>query len=165
MKYTETEVVFSEFPDEITLAINISNCPIHCPGCSSKWLWNDIGNELNISSIQELIKKNEGITCIGLMGGDRDHKSVNKIAKYIKSNYPELKVGWYSGLDSISENIDPNNFDYIKLGAYDIEKGPLNMKTTNQRMYQIVPFCDTVWPQLKNAGAIDITYKFWEKKI
>ena len=35
MKYTDTQVTFSEFPDEIALCINISNCPWHCPGCHS----------------------------------------------------------------------------------------------------------------------------------
>ena len=27
MKYTGTEITFAEVPDEITLCINISNCP------------------------------------------------------------------------------------------------------------------------------------------
>jgi len=38
LKYTTAQVVFSEIPDEITLAINLSNCPIHCPNCHSKEL-------------------------------------------------------------------------------------------------------------------------------
>ena len=38
MKYIDTKIVFSEVPDEITLAINISGCPIHCADCHSKYL-------------------------------------------------------------------------------------------------------------------------------
>ena len=43
MKYVNESVVFAEIPDEVTLAINISNCPCRCPGCHSKFLWGDIG--------------------------------------------------------------------------------------------------------------------------
>ena len=46
LKYVDTKVVFQEIPDEITLAINISNCPCHCPGCHSSYLAEDIGNAL-----------------------------------------------------------------------------------------------------------------------
>lgn len=34
-KYVEEIEVFAEIPDEITLAISISGCPIHCKGISS----------------------------------------------------------------------------------------------------------------------------------
>ena len=43
LKYVNTGVVFQEIPDEVTLAINISNCPCRCPGCHSHYLWEDIG--------------------------------------------------------------------------------------------------------------------------
>ena len=46
LKYVNTDVVFQEIPDEVTLAINISNCPCHCPGCHSRYLWEDIGLSL-----------------------------------------------------------------------------------------------------------------------
>lgn len=39
LKYVNTDIVFQEFPDEVTLAINLSNCPCHCPGCHSSYLW------------------------------------------------------------------------------------------------------------------------------
>ena len=47
MKYVDTLVSFSEIPDEITLCINISNCPNKCEGCHSSWLQENIGIELN----------------------------------------------------------------------------------------------------------------------
>ena len=34
LKEYSNEIVFAEFPDEICLAINISNCPGSCSNCS-----------------------------------------------------------------------------------------------------------------------------------
>ena len=31
LRYINTDIVFQEFPDEVTLAINISGCPCRCP--------------------------------------------------------------------------------------------------------------------------------------
>ena len=143
-------VVFEEIPDEITLAINITNCPCHCIGCHSKFLWEDSGTQLSKSELDELIKKNDGITCVCFMGGDSEPKTVNLLAEYIQ-NAKNLKVGWYSGMDELSDDIKVENFDYIKIGHYDYELGGLNEKTTNQRLYKV------------NEGEFeDITYKFWK---
>lgn len=30
LKYVNCGIVFQEIPDEVTLSINISNCPCHC---------------------------------------------------------------------------------------------------------------------------------------
>ena len=53
LKYVNSSVVFQEIPDEVTLAINISNCPCHCPGCHSKYLWEDIGLPLTTGAIDD----------------------------------------------------------------------------------------------------------------
>ena len=45
-KYLDTQIVFAEIPDEITLAINITNCPFRCPDCHSPELQRNIGNNL-----------------------------------------------------------------------------------------------------------------------
>ena len=96
-KYLDTQVVFQEFPDEITLAINITNCPCHCPGCHSKELAEDIGDILDEPSIDKMIAKNSEITCIGFMGGDSNPREIVELAIYVRKNYPNIKVGWYSG--------------------------------------------------------------------
>ena len=49
LKYVDTKIVFREVPDEITLCINISNCPCHCKGCHSPYLAEDIGTVLDES--------------------------------------------------------------------------------------------------------------------
>jgi anaerobic ribonucleoside-triphosphate reductase activating protein len=147
MKYLNTEIGFIEFPDEISLLINITNCPFHCKGCHSPELWEDIGYQLNKQKLAELIESNKGITLVGFMGGEPS--VINTLAAFIKNEYPNLKVGWYWGGNSIPENINKNNFDYIKVGPYIEPCGSLSNPNTNQRMYEITP----------NA-IIDITHEF-----
>ena len=138
LKYVDTKIVFQEIPDEVTLAINISGCPCNCRGCHSSYLAEDIGEPLDLQHLTNLIDSNKGITCVGLMGGDANPSEVDNIAQDIKEYYPELKVGWYSGRQELSKEIDLQNFDVIKLGPYIEELGPLTSKTTNQRMYKVV---------------------------
>lgn len=149
-------VVFEEIPNEITLAINITNCPNRCVGCHSSFLQEDIGNELTEESLDKMIEENDGITCVCFMGGDREPSSISDLGKYIKEKYSNLKVGWYSGKDKISERINIENFDYIKIGHYEEKFGPLNKRTTNQRLYKVEFDSKTEKRILK-----DITEKFW----
>lgn len=154
LKYVDSKVVFAEIPNEITLAINISNCPCHCEGCHSPYLAEDIGEPLDLQHLTNLIDGNKGITCVCIMGGDANPSEVDDIAQDIKEYYPNLKVGWYSGRDYISKDIDMSNFNYIKYGHYDKDKGPLNSKTTNQVMLEIDVIQGKVFTK-------DITAKFW----
>ena len=154
LKYVDTLVGFAEIPDEITLAINISNCPCHCEECHSPYLAKDIGKPLDLQHLTDLIDTNKGITCVCIMGGDANPSEVDDIAQDIKEYYPELKVGWYSGRDYISKDINLENFNYIKYGHYDENKGPLNSKTTNQVMLEIDVVGNKVFKK-------DITSKFW----
>lgn len=151
IKYYNAMVVFEELPSEIALAINITNCPCHCKGCHSQFLWEDIGTPLTKSELDELIDKNNGITCVCLMGGDREPNMINRFAAYIKDS-KKLKVGWYSGKDDLPSEIKLDNFDYIKIGHYDEELGGLNKRTTNQRLYKV-----------NNDKLEDITEVFWKK--
>ena len=151
LKYVDTKVVFAEIPDEITLAINISGCPCNCKGCHSSYLSEDIGEPLDLQHLTNLIDSNKGITCVGLMGGDANPSEVDDIAQDIKEYYPELKVGWYSGRQELSKDIELDNFNFIKLGPYIEEFGPLNSRTTNQRFYKV-----------SNGKLINITSRFWK---
>lgn len=153
LKYANTAIVFQEVPNEITLAINISNCPCHCKGCHSSYLAEDIGTPLDIEALTTLIYNNDGITCVAIMGGDSNPLDVAEIAWYIKSRWSSLKVAWYSGRQELHKDIQANirKFDFIKLGPYIEELGPLNSKTTNQRFYEVV-----------DNKLIDKTYLFWK---
>ncbi|MBO4530771.1 MAG: anaerobic ribonucleoside-triphosphate reductase activating protein [Paludibacteraceae bacterium] len=153
LKYADYDIVFQEIPNEVTLAINISNCPNRCVGCHSPYLMEDVGEELNETSLDALIEKyGKDVTCICFMGGDADHKSVASLAHYIKEKYQPLKVGWYSGKPNLPESFPLADFDYIKVGPYREDCGPLNSRTTNQRLYSIF-----------NGELMDITSKFWRK--
>lgn len=193
LKYTDTQVTFAEIPDEITLCINLSNCPCHCKGCHSSYLAEDIGEVLTITRIEKLIKANKGITAICFMGGDNDPKLINHYAKVIKKSYineveatykvnnivnlskgmslnhgdniillknipSPIKVGWYSGRQELAKEIDINNFDFIKLGPYLEEYGPLNCRTTNQKFYRIVH------TSMGTSKMYDETFKFWKNE-
>lgn len=151
LKYVDAKVVFAEVPDEVTLAINISNCPCQCKGCHSSYLAQDIGTELTFNEVRKLIKKNSGVSCIAIMGGDAEPDKINTLASFIINHYNSIKVAWYSGRQELSNSIDLSNFDYIKLGSYKEEFGPLNSRTTNQRFYKV-----------NGKELVDITSKFWK---
>ena len=137
MKYVDTKVVFREIPDEIALAINISNCPVRCPGCHSSYLAQDIGEILDENALETLIKENTGITCVSFMGGDAEPMLVGSYSRWIKFRFPGLKTAWYSGRDLSHAEINLDTLDYVKVGPYIDEYGPLNSPTTNQRFYSI----------------------------
>ena len=152
LKYVNTGIVFQEIPDEVTLAINISNCPCHCPGCHSHYLWEDVGLPLDAEAIDAFVKQygNE-ISCIAFMGGDADPVSVNRLAQYIHEEHPQFKVAWYSGRIRIPRGVARADFDYIKLGPFIRHLGPLKQPTTNQRLYR----------KDDNGVFEDITSRFW----
>lgn len=137
MKYVDTKVVFREVPDEVTLAVNISGCPVKCPGCHSSYLVQDIGEILDRESLVRLIDANPGISCVSFMGGDADPAFVSALAEFVHSTHPGIKTCWYSGRGL--ENAGPylGNLDYVKVGPYIDEFGPLDKETTNQRFYKI----------------------------
>ena len=139
LKYVNTDIVFQEFPDEVTLAINLSNCPCHCPGCHSAYLWQDIGQPLTIHRLEELLSEEAipDLTCVGLMGGDAEPKSVSELARYLRQAHPELKIGWYTGRTTIASDIDRRCFDYIKVGPFLRHLGGLDSPRTNQRMFHL----------------------------
>lgn len=155
LKYHSSYIGFREIPDEISLCINISNCPNNCKGCHSPWLKEDVGEDLNIESLNTLINKNKGVSCICFMGGDQDFTEVSKLAIIVKTrnDYP-YKTAWYSGRQHIPNEFNINAFDYIKVGPYIEELGGLDNINTNQRLYMI-------YPNYFGIIQIDITNKFW----
>ncbi len=153
LKYVNCGIVFQEIPDEVTLSINISNCPCRCPGCHSSYLWEDIGEVFDCDAVDRFMDRyGNDITCICIMGGDSSPKDVENIARHIHTAYPEIKTGWYSGRKDVPPGIDKDAFDYIKLGAYIKDKGALKERTTNQRLYK----------KSEDGTFCDITSRFWK---
>lgn len=136
MKYTDCDIVFREIPDIVTLAINLSGCPFKCEGCHSSYLRADIGNELTFEVIDDIIKKHAGVECVCFMGGDAYIDDLNLAIRHIKLKHA-LLVGWYSGADKINNLININYLDYLKIGSYKKDLGPLDSINTNQRLYKI----------------------------
>lgn len=138
LKYYNYDIVCQEIPDEITLAINISNCPNKCPGCHSPWLWEDQGEELNCHSLKLILEKySKAVTCVCFMGGDREPKAVEQLSIFVKTNYPTLNTAWYSGKEMFPDSFDYKAFNYVKLGGYVQSLGGLRSATTNQRLFRV----------------------------
>ena len=161
LKYVDTLVTFSEVPDEISLCINISNCPHRCKGCHSPYLQEDIGEILTKEKLKELIDANQGITCVCFMGGDSDIPWLTTLAQYVRNRY-QLRTAWYSGLNWTPQIDRPTSwvFDYIKTGPYIEECGPLTSRKTNQRMHargSVLHKMDT-----SPHTFYDITDRFWK---
>ena len=175
VKVASYDVVFQEIPGEVTLALNLSNCPCHCPGCHSPHLAEDIGEPLDEELLDGLIARYKGlITCVAFMGGDANPAEVCRLAEYIQrptTNDQRLKTAWYSGRPALPECLiakggltaERSNsvndltgvagpFDYIKLGPYIESLGGLKSPTTNQRLYKRV-----------GENWEDITASFWRK--
>lgn len=150
LKYIYCKEVFSEVPGEISLGISISGCTIHCQGCHSRELWEDKGTPLTIEELQSLLDKHQGITCLCLLGGEHDIDSLIELFIYA---HKRLKTAWYCGLDMIpKDKIGILEYlDFLKVGRFDLDLGPINEKTTNQRFYKI-----------KEGKMYDCTELFWK---
>ena len=133
LKVASFDIVFQEIPGEVTLALNLSNCPCHCPGCHSQHLAQDIGEPLNEELMDGLIARYGAmITCVAFMGGDAAPDEVAHWAAYVTER--DLKTAWYSGRTSYPKN--PRTLDYLKLGPYIESLGGLKSPDTNQRFYK-----------------------------
>lgn len=89
------------------------------------------------------------------MGGDSDAIHLVALASWVKT-HTHLKVAWYSGRQELAGIVARQLqwFDFIKLGPYKEEFGPLNSRTTNQRFYKV-----------SGKELVDITNKFWKHEI
>lgn len=138
LKFHNCDIVFSEIPDEVTLALNITGCPHRCDGCHSPWLREDTGVALNKEALTALLGQyGAGITCVCFMGGDSRPEAVARLAEFVKAKNVRLKTGWYSGNEELPENFPVAAFDFIKLGGYVKQLGGLASPATNQRLYRI----------------------------
>lgn len=155
IRYLYQRVVFSEIPEEITLAISISGCKIHCEGCHSPELWEDKGSPLTVLELDRLLAGTNGVTCLLLMGGEADIDSLIELFQHF---YKRIKTAWYCGLDNIPKDKIAilQYLDYVKTGSYRKDLGGLASSTTNQRLYHLIHEGDSIKKE-------DITYKLQHK--
>lgn len=167
LKFLNTSIGFREVPDEISLLINITNCPCRCAGCHSPELWEDAGKLLDLESLQSLLlsyayRLKSPVTCITFLGDGGNMEDLGKLVEYCH------KKGFltciYTGNTGVYEAVvhSRQTLDYIKVGRYMKEMGPLDSPSTNQRFYkihylQLQDGTDNGW-SLEN-----ITYKFRHK--
>ena len=144
-----TDIVLEEVPGRVTLAVEISNYRGSCVGCHSPFLKDDIGEELTPEVVDRLIAANFGVNCFLLLGEGRDKDALLRIAAHLREHHPGIERAVYSGRPEVEPEIYAA-FDYVKVGPYIAEYGPLNERTTNQRMYY---------------HGEDITPRFWHKGI
>lgn len=149
IKYKDSYIVFEEIPDRVSLAVNITNCQNNCIGCHSPELRLNSGVELTEEEIDKLINENYGIDCFLFMGEGKDMERLLEIARYVKNKY-DIAVAIYSGRNNVEEEYY-EIFDYVKVGEYKKEFGPLNSSTTNQRLYRMT-----------EGEKEDITHLFWK---
>ena len=152
LRYLYCREIFQEVPDEFVLGISISGCQIRCPECNQRELWEDKGEILNVESLGKLLDKHQGVTCVCLLGGERDIDALTELFMYA---HHRVKTAWYCGLDNLPKNKHGivQYLDFLKLGHYDPELGGLNSPTTNQKLYMIEHQGDG------NYWQTDITFK------
>lgn len=151
-----TSVVVEEIPDRVALAVDISNCPGDCVGCHSPFLRADIGEELTESVIDSLVADNFGVDCFLFLGEGRDRESLLRLAGHVRS--AGLSAALYCGRPEVEDEIFLG-FDYVKVGPYVESLGPLNVRTTNQRLYRV---------RKDSSGGYsleDMTPRFWHRGI
>lgn len=144
-----TDVVLEEIPDRVTLALEISNCQGSCPGCHSSFLKLDLGRELTEAELDRLIDDNFGINCLLLLGEGNDHEALLSLARHVRKTFPRIELALYSGRKEVEQEVY-DAFDFVKVGPYVQDLGPLNEPTTNQRLYY---------------HGTDITSRFWRKGL
>lgn len=153
LKYIGYSIVFQEVPNEVSIAINISDCPYRCRGCHSEYLWEYEGEYL-LGDLGNIIEEYCGlVTCVCFMGGDQNETEIIEACKIVKSF--GLKTCLYSGCDRIDKlwNIILH-LDYVKTGSYKEDLGGLDSPNTNQQFYKIEnDGTDLIRPT-------NITYKF-----
>lgn len=147
LRFVNYDIVFQEVPGEVTLAINLSNCPNRCKGCHSPYLMENKGEVLNEDTLSDLLGKyGNAITCVCFMGGDVAPQEVEQLSAFIHKTKLPLKTAWYSGKAHFPESCSLSNFNYVKIGAYIEQLGGLNSSRTNQHFYRI-----------ENGAMIDMT--------
>ena len=149
LKYLYCKEVFREIPGEISLGLSISGCQVHCVGCNQRELWEDKGTPLDVETLCGLLNQHNGITCLLLLGGEHDIDALTELFMYA---HKRVKTAWYCGLDKLPKQHQGilQYLDFLKLGRFEIEYGPLNDPNTNQKFYKVV-----------NGKLYECTNLFW----
>ncbi len=137
LHYTEVCLSPLEVPGESSICIYLSGCINRCHNCHYPELQKeDYRDALKLYYKDIIALYLHLATCVCFLGEGKgtgvEQQELSECAKY--AHGLGLKTCLYSGRDT---GIEPwmHVFDYIKLGSYQEEAGPLSSRTTNQRFY------------------------------
>ena len=152
LRYIDFGLSHMEVPGEASICIYITGCPNCCPDCHYPELQlQDFGEPLeeNIDTIIAFYKP--VATCVCFLGeGKAEVYERHELMNYAqKAHDIGLKCCLYSGRDTDIESW-MQVFDFIKVGRYRKDRGPISSPYTNQRMYMN-----------GESGYVDITREFW----
>ncbi|MBX3017382.1 MAG: anaerobic ribonucleoside-triphosphate reductase activating protein [Bdellovibrionaceae bacterium] len=153
MRYLSARLVFQEVPDEISLALLITGCPMRCRGCHSSDAWNGgRGRELCAEDFDFWLARSRGaLTCVLFLGGEWEPEAL--AAWLDEAHRRGLKTCLYTGLEraEVPEELVAR-LDYLKVGPYRADRGGLDSPRTNQRFYDI-------------STGRDLTFRFHQEEF
>lgn len=153
LHYTEVHLSSLEVPGENSLCIYISGCLNHCLHCHYPELQKpDHGDSLLPYYMAILELYSTQATCICFLGEGENTPSIH--SEFSHYCHIAAEQGFRTRL-YCGRNVKPEPwmacFDYVKVGSFKEEKGPLSSPSTNQRMYRKI-----------NGKYQDITHLFWK---
>ncbi len=152
LMYASVGISELEMPTKKSLVIYISNCQHRCRNCHTPYLQNCYGDLLkeNFETIFNVYYEYFDIVCFMGEGKEteEDKKEMLDYCTFIHSR--KKMTALYCGRNCQVENW-MDKFDYIKIGSYQEEKGPITESTTNQKLLK-----------KENNKYVDITYIFWK---
>lgn len=132
--FFNTNIVLQEVPDEISICFNISGCQLNCPGCS----WRNLEmtpRELTREFYTEILNQNKGLaSCVVFMGGEWKHAELVWLLDTAREM--GFKTALYTGQNHITLDL-LQRLDYVKMGPWRPQHGPLNSNTTNQVFFKL----------------------------
>lgn len=135
LNYSYPQIVFTEVPGEISLALSISGCNIGCEHCHSSFTHDpSYGTPLTYKEIDKLLSKY--VTCVLFYGGEWNIDELIDLLKYVKSK--NLKTCLYTGKSFKSMPVSLLRLlDFIKVNPYNYKLGGLQSPDTNQKFYYL----------------------------
>lgn len=134
----QARLVFQEVPDEISLAILVTGCPVGCAGCHSAASWNELsGTELSSEALDSLLRRHARVlTCVVFLGGEWHEEDLARRLDQIRER--GLKTCLYTGLEEheVPASIRAR-LDFLKVGPYMAERGGLQSPDTNQKFIDL----------------------------
>ena len=138
MRYASARVVFQEVPDEISLALLITGCPIGCAGCHSADAWApNRGQVLDGEPLAGLLDRHRKfLTCVVFLGGEWAPAELAGLLDLARAR--SLKTCLYTGLEEPQVPAELKaRLDYLKVGPYRADLGGLGSPRTNQKFIDL----------------------------